>query len=109
MRKLTAMLSLALALTASADTNTTYIPMVTVPYVRAQIFRLHGHPASSRTLLATDAGAAAAVTLAVALDPAVVAGAAAVASHNRPTARNHRVFITSLITHPRPVRKAVCV
>jgi hypothetical protein len=62
-----------------------------IPYVRAQIFRLHGHPASSRTLLATDAGAAAAVIAAVALDPAVVAGAATVAAvivFQRATARH---------------------
>lgn len=51
-----------------------------IPHVRAQIFRLHGRPASSSTLLAADAGGVAAVVAAVALNPAVAAGAAAVAA-----------------------------
>ena len=49
-----------------------------IPYVRAQILRLHGRPASSATLLAVDAGAIAAAAVAVGLDPAVAAGAVAV-------------------------------
>jgi hypothetical protein len=50
-----------------------------LPHVRAQIARLHGRPASTRVLLAADATALASAGLAVAVEPAVAAGAVAVA------------------------------
>jgi hypothetical protein len=50
-----------------------------VPHVRAQIARLHGRPPSARMLLAADVAALAAAGVAVALWPALVAGALAVA------------------------------
>ena len=51
-----------------------------IPHVRAQISRLHGRPTSSSTLLSADGCAIAAAVTAVALDPALAAGAAAVAT-----------------------------
>ncbi len=62
-----------------------------IPHVRAQIFRLHGRPASPATLLAADAGALATVIAAVVIDPAVAAGAVAVSAvivFQRATARH---------------------
>ena len=49
-----------------------------VPHVRAQVARLHGRSSPASTLVAADALTLAAVAAAVALDPAVTAGAVAV-------------------------------
>ncbi len=49
-----------------------------VPHVRAQVARLHGRSSPGSTLLAADALTLVAVAAAVALDPAVAAGAVAV-------------------------------
>jgi hypothetical protein len=49
-----------------------------IPHVRAQIARLHHRPTSSWLLLGADATAFATAGLAVLVDPAVAAGAAAI-------------------------------
>jgi hypothetical protein len=49
-----------------------------IPFVRAQIGRLHHRPTAPAQLLAVDAAALAAAAVAVSLEPSVVAGAVAV-------------------------------
>jgi hypothetical protein len=54
--------------------------LTAIPHVRAQIARLHGHDAPAPGLLVADVAALAAVAAAAALEPAVAAGAIAVAA-----------------------------
>jgi hypothetical protein len=54
--------------------------LTAIPHVRAQIARLHGHDAPARDLLLADGAAIVAVALAAVLEPAVTAGAIAVAA-----------------------------
>ena len=49
-----------------------------IPHVRAQVQRLHGRAASAGPLIAADAAALTLAALAVAIEPAVAAGAAAI-------------------------------
>jgi hypothetical protein len=49
-----------------------------IPFVRAQIARLHNRPVAPAALLATDAAALAAAAIAVVVEPSVVGGAVAV-------------------------------
>lgn len=51
-----------------------------IPFVRAEIARLHGRPASATVTLVADGVALAAAAIAVALDQALIAGALAVAA-----------------------------
>ena len=51
-----------------------------IPFVRAQIARLHGRPTSARALLASDALCVVLAATAVALEPAVVGGAVVIAA-----------------------------
>jgi hypothetical protein len=52
--------------------------LTAIPFVRAQIARLHHRPTAPGTLLAVDAVALLAAAVAVVLEPSVVGGAAAV-------------------------------